>query len=253
MPRDEVAPVHRWQHARQAAHGAAARNLHFLGLLPDLLVEVGEPEVDDLQRRACAAIHEEYVLRLDVSVNDALVVAVLGRRKDLLHHKGNVALRHRLLQPLVVMQDAGEQVPSLAQLGDQVDVTAGHRAGIRGLFEVHLVHLHDVRVVQRLQQSDLVVHQLALKSCLHCHHLAGPQLLRALVPDKHHLAKRARAHVPAKEVVVEDRQAAHMGREHHLRGDVRRGGAGEAAGAPQKIQGLHLRLIRRRCGDASTG
>ena len=57
------------------------------------------------------------------------------------------------------------------------------------------------------------------------YHKNGGQGSNSLTPPINHsggdrphpgLAKRARAHVPAKEVVVEDCQAAHMGREHHL-------------------------------------
>mmetsp|Transcript_57275 Transcript_57275/g.125780 ORF Transcript_57275/g.125780 Transcript_57275/m.125780 type:complete len:230 (+) Transcript_57275:846-1535(+) len=216
VPRDKMFPIDRGQHAGDPPHGPRLRDLHLLRLLSDLLRKVRQAEVDNLQRRARAAVHKEDVLRLDVSVNDAPVMAILCGREDLLHHKAHVALGHRLLQPLVVVQDPREEVAAFAKFCDEVNVAIRYATAVELLFEVHLMHLHDVGMVQRLEQSDLRVYELALQSGLHSHHLASTQLLCLLVAHHHHLAKGTGADISEKLIVVEDCQAADVSREHDL-------------------------------------
>mmetsp|Transcript_29257 Transcript_29257/g.83953 ORF Transcript_29257/g.83953 Transcript_29257/m.83953 type:complete len:334 (+) Transcript_29257:378-1379(+) len=147
VPRDDVLAVEGRDDAGELAHDTALRDLDISGLLLDFHREVGEAEVDYLDGRARGAVDEENVLGFHVPVHDVEVVAVLRRRQDLFHHEGDVALRHGLLQPLVVVQDAREQIAALAQLRDHVDVARDAALPVP-LLVVHLVHLHDVGVVQ---------------------------------------------------------------------------------------------------------
>jgi len=152
-------------------------------------------------------------------MDDAQLVAVVRRRQDLLHHVGDVAFRHRLFEYLVVVQYPRKQIAALAKLCHDVDIAIRH-ALLLDLLEVHLMHLHDVWVVQRLQQLDLGVDQVTLHRRLG-HHLAGSQLLGDAVPNDHYLPEGADADVAEELVVVEDCQTPDVCREHHLGVDLR--------------------------------
>mmetsp|Transcript_106641 Transcript_106641/g.308552 ORF Transcript_106641/g.308552 Transcript_106641/m.308552 type:complete len:511 (-) Transcript_106641:142-1674(-) len=182
-------------------------------------------------------------------------MTVHRRGQDLLHHERHVALRHGRLEPLVVVQDAREEVSALAKLRDEVDVAVAAAALCLFLLVVDLVQLHDVRVVQRLQQFDLGVDEVALQLRLHRNYLASANELRLPVPHDHHLAEGSRAHVAEKLVVVEYRQAPLIRRKHHLRRQRGRGDAarGAAPRRPPRDRVAARRRLRRGCGRRRRG
>ena len=106
----------------------------------ELLVEVtvgvvdeGGAEVDDLDRVELFVLLEQDVLRLQITMHDVGLVAVVDAGEDLLHEYSSVALAE-----LAALEDFVEELATLADFGDEVVALL--------VFE-ELVHLDDVGVV----------------------------------------------------------------------------------------------------------
>lgn len=107
------------------------------------LVQVAESEVHDLQR---PIVVDQQVLRLEVPVADAELVDVVDARDELLEVLAGLLF----LQPLV-LHDLVEELAAFHELHHQVQV-------LLGLDD--LVDLHDVGVVQLLEDLDLATDAL---------------------------------------------------------------------------------------------
>jgi hypothetical protein len=90
-------------------------------------------EVDDLDLIKLLVLLEENILRLEVSVDDVVLMAVVDAGKDLLHQDRTVSLGK-----LAALQDLVEELSSLADLSDEV---------VALLVLKELVHLDDVGVI----------------------------------------------------------------------------------------------------------
>jgi hypothetical protein len=90
-------------------------------------------EVDDLDLIKLLVLLEENILRLEVSVNDVVLMAVVDAGKDLLHQDRTVSLGK-----LAALQDLVEELSSLADISDEV---------VALLVLKELVHLDDVWVI----------------------------------------------------------------------------------------------------------
>mmetsp|Transcript_135255 Transcript_135255/g.320593 ORF Transcript_135255/g.320593 Transcript_135255/m.320593 type:complete len:230 (-) Transcript_135255:384-1073(-) len=156
----------------QAVHQhTAAPNVHFLGVLPrhDLgrHVEGGayrglellpvpaalrQAEVDELQGgrvHALAPVQEDIVLRLEISMNNILAVAVGDGRKHLLHHLPNDGLCEVLL-----LHQAIKELPALAKLHDQVKVAT---------VLIHRKEPDDVGMIHLLRDLDLAAEMVNIR------------------------------------------------------------------------------------------
>ena len=110
----------------------------------ELLVEVavgvvdeGGAEVDDLDLVELFVLLEQDVLRLQVTMHDISLVAVVDAGEDLLHEDSSIALAE-----LTTLENLIEELTTLANLGDQV---------IALIVLEELVHLDDVRVVLHIK------------------------------------------------------------------------------------------------------
>ena len=110
----------------------------------ELLVEVtvgvvdeGRAEVDDLDLVELFVLLEQDVLRLQVTMHDISLVAVVDAGEDLFHEDSSIALAE-----LTTLENLVEELTTLADLSDQV---------IALLVLEELVHLDDVRVVLHIK------------------------------------------------------------------------------------------------------
>mmetsp|Transcript_14620 Transcript_14620/g.34873 ORF Transcript_14620/g.34873 Transcript_14620/m.34873 type:complete len:309 (-) Transcript_14620:272-1198(-) len=159
-----------------------------------------EAEVDDLQRAVGLLAHEQKILGLQVSVHDAVRMAVGERREDLLHDPRRVPLGELLL-----LDDAIKQLTTRTQLHDDVDVS--------GILE-GLVQLDDVRMIQRLHDIDLRPKSGEVLDVALGHRLDRPHLTRR---PRRRLAHRpicAPPHLLVKDKRV--RQGARVGQDEVL-------------------------------------
>ena len=106
----------------------------------ELLVEVtagvvdkGGTEVDDLNLVELFVLLEQDILRLQVTMHDVGLVAVVDAGEDLFHEDSSIALAE-----LTTLEDLIEELTTFADLGDQV---------IALLILEELVHLDDVWVI----------------------------------------------------------------------------------------------------------
>ena len=110
----------------------------------ELLVEVtvgvvdeGRAEVDDLDLVELFVLLEQDVLRLQITMHDVCLVAVVDAGEDLFHENSSIALAE-----LTALENLIEELTTLADLSDQV---------IALLVLEELVHLDDVRVVLHIK------------------------------------------------------------------------------------------------------
>ena len=101
------------------------------------VVDEGGAEVDDLNLVELFVLLEQDVLRLQITMHDVGLVAVVDAGEDLLHEDSSIALAE-----LTTLEDLVEELTTLADLGDQV---------IALLVLEELVHLDDVRVILRMK------------------------------------------------------------------------------------------------------
>ena len=106
----------------------------------ELLIEVtvgvideGGAEVNDLDLVELFVLFEQDVLRLQVTMHDVGLVAVVDAGEDLFHENSSIAFAE-----LTTLEDLVEELATLADLGHQV---------IALLILEELVHLDDVRVI----------------------------------------------------------------------------------------------------------
>ena len=123
------------RHVVQRPHHLAGAGQRHLQRIP--VRELGQTEVGDLQ---LAAFVQQQVLRLDVAVDDAVVMGVLQGRADLRHDGQRLARR----QPAAVQQ--------LPQVGP-VDVL--HQEIEPLIPPAEIVHGHDVRMIEQRQGAGL--------------------------------------------------------------------------------------------------
>ena len=97
------------------------------------VVDEGGAEVDDLNLVELFVLLEQDVLRLQITMHDVGLVAVVDAGEDLLHEDSSIALAE-----LTTLEDLIEKLTTFADLGDQV---------IALLILEELVHLDDVRVI----------------------------------------------------------------------------------------------------------
>ena len=115
----------------------------------ELLVEVtvgvvdeGRAEVDDLDLVELFVLLEQDVLRLQVTMHDISLVAVVDAGEDLFHEDSSIALAE-----LTTLEDLVEELTTFADLSNQV---------IALLILEELVHLDDVRVIDFFENIDLI-------------------------------------------------------------------------------------------------
>ena len=115
----------------------------------ELLVEVtvgvvdeGRAEVDDLDLIELFVLLEQDVLRLQVTMHDVCLVAVVDAGEDLFHENSSIALAE-----FTTLQNLVEEFTTLADLGDQV---------IALLVLEELVHFDDIRVILYSHKSKVV-------------------------------------------------------------------------------------------------
>jgi len=199
------------------------------------LEEDGEAEVDGLERRVLLLVGEEEVLGLEVPVDHAVAVAELHDLDDGAGDRGRRALR--VVAP---GDDAVEQLPSLAELHDEVHgavvlarLPQGHDAGALGQvphdghLPPHVLHVHGR---PQLPLGD---------------GLAGQQLPRAPVHAQVRHPELAAPELPVQRVLLLD-PGAHVAPflpEH--RQPLLLPGAAPASGAVPRLVGL---LLPAACG-----
>ena len=101
------------------------------------VVDEGGAEVNDLDLVELFVLLEQDVLRLQITMHDVGLVAVVDAGEDLLHEDSSIALAE-----LTTLEDLIEKLTTFADLGDQV---------IALLVLEELVHLDDVRVVLHIK------------------------------------------------------------------------------------------------------
>ena len=101
------------------------------------VVDEGGAKVDDLDLVELFVLLEQDVLRLQVTMHDISLVAVVDAGEDLLHEDSSIALAE-----LTTLENLVEELTTLADLSDQV---------IALLVLEELVHLDDVRVVLHIK------------------------------------------------------------------------------------------------------
>jgi hypothetical protein len=107
--------------------------------------ELGEPKVGHQHGRMVGRVAEQQVLRLEVAVHNFVFVHVDHRLEHLLHQ-----LRGALLGVVLKRHDAIKQLAALDEVHDQVHL---------GLRLPAVAQTHDVRVVERLHDANLLEHQ----------------------------------------------------------------------------------------------
>ena len=130
-------------------------------MVPD---DLGETEIDNLEVRVRLFRLEQEVLWLEISVRDALIVAVVERMQDLFENLSGVLLGEEL-----VLDDTVKQLATSANLSDKVHVLV--------IVEV-LIELEHVRMIQLLQDENLLLEpihvlDLFLGNLLDCALLLG--------------------------------------------------------------------------------
>mmetsp|Transcript_9590 Transcript_9590/g.27669 ORF Transcript_9590/g.27669 Transcript_9590/m.27669 type:complete len:256 (-) Transcript_9590:424-1191(-) len=147
-----------------------------------------EAPVDDLDGRRRAVRRIQQILRFQIPVDDAILMAVPDGRQDLLHHHGGMVLAE-----VAALDDSCEQLSTRAQLQHQIDVL---------IILKHLKQFYDVGVVEFLHDSDLPfepgdVLDPGLLDDLHCTDSACPPVPRLL-----HASIAALAQLLAGQLVV---------------------------------------------------
>ena len=106
----------------------------------ELLIEVtvgvideGGAEVNDLDLVELFVLFEQDVLRLQVTMHDVGLVAVVDAGEDLFHENSSIAFAE-----LTTLEDLIEELTTFADLSDQI---------IALFILEELVHLDDVRVI----------------------------------------------------------------------------------------------------------
>ena len=94
-----------------------------------------DPEVDDLYLGVDIVVGEQYVLRLDIAVDDPVLVAVVDRAQKLFHNVHGVPFRE-----YIAILDQAEDVSALAELRDQI-VALVVLEQLVGPQDVGMVHL----------------------------------------------------------------------------------------------------------------
>jgi hypothetical protein len=97
---------------------------------------LGQSKVNDFDSRILILGFIQKVLRLQISVNDVLRVAIVECLQNLLEYRSSLALLKMLF-----LDDLVKQLASRAQLSNKIDIL--------GLLEV-LIQLQDMRVIKCL-------------------------------------------------------------------------------------------------------
>ncbi|GIX60761.1 peptidyl-prolyl cis-trans isomerase, putative [Babesia caballi] len=172
------------EHLRRDVIGRA----HEAGELVGFAALCREAPVYDLDGRVIAHVGVQYVLGLQVSVDDALAVAVGNGRENLPHHRGRV-----LLAEAAALYDLVEQLPAPAHLHDEVQAL---------LVLVHLQELDDVgNHMRNLHDGNLTLHAHGVLDVCLPDHLHRLDLARLLVAGLEHLPVAALAQTVAVKVV----------------------------------------------------
>ena len=149
-----------------------------------------EPEVAELDRRVVVVRHAQQILGLEVAVHDAQVVAVLDRLEQ-----DQDQVPRLLLAVELLLGDALEELAALDEVHHQIK----HRRLVE-----ERVQLHDVRVVQLLQDVHLLEQG---RLVVQVQRLLGDALDRepppaVLVLGHAHDGHRARAQLLAQRVLL---------------------------------------------------
>mmetsp|Transcript_24368 Transcript_24368/g.82161 ORF Transcript_24368/g.82161 Transcript_24368/m.82161 type:complete len:514 (+) Transcript_24368:1409-2950(+) len=143
-----------------------------------------EAKVDDLEHGVGSWRLEKEVLRLQVSVANAVAVAVRHRLQDLLHDARRVVLAVVALFRSRLLDDGVKELAAAAELRHDEDV-------VRVLKDV--VDSDDVRVLHRLEDVDLARKRLGVGDALLRNRLAGADFLGRSVRALAHDAEMAAA------------------------------------------------------------
>lgn len=188
---------------------------------PTRLEEHRQSKIDNLERRILLLVSEEEILRFQIPMHNAVLVA----------HPDH--FRHRLgdggRRPLAVVaarDDPVEELPALAQLHDEV-----HRLGVL----VGGAHLDDVGVLRQARHDrHLAADVLDVDGgaeLLLRDRLAGERLARLAVRAEVGDAELTAAELAAEDVLVGDPRARHEVLEHADRGRGSGVGIGEVLAA----------------------